>query len=188
MKVLHLVIVSVILSPLAWSIAPKNSQSEQVEQISQLKVSKDPNSGDNHANAMGFANKEVKWGLLRSLIKDAKGKAVIKDPKLQAILGKEITLKGYMLPLDYSKKEVNEFLLLPYIPSCMHVPPPPSTQIIHVKMMKGKNAKQTYYPVEVSGPIKILENKEYESSYVMTGNTVTEINPAQQKQPLKGKK
>ena len=185
MNVFYLVIVSAIFSQPAWSIAPKKSE---VEQINTLTASKDPNAANNHANAMGFADKEVKWGLLRSLIKDGKGKPVIKDPKLKAILGKDIKLKGYMLPLDYSKKQVNEFLLLPYIPSCMHVPPPPSTQIIHVKMAKGKNAKQTYYPVEVSGPIKILENKEYESSYVMTGNVVAEIKPTQKNNTAKGKK
>lgn len=176
MKTCCLVILSIIFTSSLLAKAPQKSEVDQIQTLTPA-PSSDPNAANNHANAMGFAQKEVKWGLLRSLIKGPKGKPIIKDPKLKAIIGKEISLKGYMLPLDFSKKKVNEFLLLPYIPSCMHVPPPPSTQIIHVKMPKGKSAKQTYYPVEVKGPISILENKEYESSYLMTAKTVTPIDP-----------
>lgn len=185
MKLINLLILSILFSPNAWTVTPKGAQSDQIKMIA---PGQDPNNANGHANAMGFANKEVKWGVLRSLIKDAKGKPVIKDPKLKAIIGKEIQLKGYMLPLDFSKKQVSEFLLLPYIPSCMHVPPPPSTQIIHVKMKKGASAKQSYFPVEVSGKLSILENKEYESSYQMTAKKIDILDPAKEKKKKKGKK
>ena len=177
MKLITLLILSLLFSPLTWSTAPRGAEQDQIKM---LMPNQDPNSANGHLNALGFANKEVKWGLLRSLIKDSKGNPVIKNPKLKAIIGKEIQLKGYMLPLDFSKKQVSEFLLLPYIPSCMHVPPPPSTQIIHVKMNKGSSAKQSYFPVEVLGQLSILENKEYESSYKMTAKKVVILDPENQ--------
>lgn len=168
-----------------YGIAPKNTQKAQINAVApggQVQVAKPSGDGVNHATAMGFANSEVKWGVLRSLAKGPKGETLIKDPKLKKIINSEIKLKGYMLPLDFSKKEVKEFLLLPYIPSCMHIPPPPSTQIIHVKMNKGHKAKQTYFPVEVKGILKVQENKEYESSYLMAGLNVLELDPAKQKE------
>lgn len=169
----------------SFAIAPKKNQKAQINAVApggQVKVASPTGDGVNHETAMGFANSEVKWGVLRSLAKGPKGKTLIKDPKLKKIINSEIKLKGYMLPLDFSKKEVKEFLLLPYIPSCMHIPPPPSSQIIHVKMNKGSKAKQTYFPVEVKGILKVQENKEYESSYLMAGLNVIELDPAKQKE------
>jgi hypothetical protein len=186
MKYINLLILSILFSSLAWAIAPNKAESQQMPMIAPAPAG-DPNAATKHANAMGFANKGVKWGILRSLIKDAKGKPVIKDPELKAIVGKEISLKGYMLPLDFSKKQVAEFLLLPYIPSCMHVPPPPSTQIIHVKMNKGAKAEQSYFPVEVTGKLTIVENKEYESSYQMAAKKTVIIDPAKENKKKKKK-
>jgi hypothetical protein len=78
-------------------------------------------------------------------------------PKVAAILSKEIELKGFMIPLDFNAKELKEFILLPYIPSCSHVPPPPNNQIILVKMTGNKAILPTYYPVAVSGKLSIMK-------------------------------
>mgnify|MGYP005712412571 CR=1 FL=1 len=44
---------------------------------------------------------------------------------------KEVKLPGYVIPLEYYGREINTFLLVPYIGACIHVPPPPPNQIVY---------------------------------------------------------
>lgn len=50
--------------------------------------------------------------------------------------GKRIRLAGYLLPLDLSGMETRDFLLVPYVGACIHVPPPPKNQIIYAQTVK----------------------------------------------------
>ena len=67
--------------------------------------------------------------------------------------GKRVRLAGYLLPLDLSGKEIREFLLVPYVGACIHVPPPPPNQIVHA--VSEKPIKYTmddmFRPVSVTG-------------------------------------
>ena len=47
--------------------------------------------------------------------------------------GQNVRIPGYLLPLDFDGKKVTEFLLVPYVGACIHVPPPPPNQIVHVR-------------------------------------------------------
>lgn len=123
---------------------------------------------------LSFA-KELAWETLKSLEVDAKTKKTKMADELTKNLGKEITLKGFMMPLEYDAKEISEFLLMPYVPSCMHIPPPPANQLILVKMKKGSKVKPTFMPVEMKGKLKVDENKELESSYQMEGISMKEL-------------
>lgn len=59
----------------------------------------------------------------------------LKPEKISAIVNKDNTIQGYVIPLEYTKdKKIKEVLLLPYVPSCAHVPPPTANQIVHVKL------------------------------------------------------
>ncbi|QPJ62520.1 MAG: DUF3299 domain-containing protein [Candidatus Nitronauta litoralis] len=79
---------------------------------------------------------------------------------LQKQLSIDVMIKGFIIPLDYdSKQRIIEFLLVPYIPSCMHVPPPPPSQMVHVKLQEGKKMKDIFNPVEVVGHLKVLQAK-----------------------------
>lgn len=93
-------------------------------------------------------------------------------PKLQALNGKTVRVPGFMVPLEEREQAVTEFLLVPYIGACIHVPPPPPNQIVHVKMAEGKQAAfEWWVPVWVVGRFKI-ENSDSmwgKSSYSMTG-------------------
>jgi len=53
-------------------------------------------------------------------------------PTNPAMEGRQIRIPGFMVPLEWGKHEVKEFLLVPYFGGCIHVPPPPANQIIHV--------------------------------------------------------
>lgn len=116
-----------------------------------------------------FASKEVTWNQLKEL----------DGNKASAELTKSIEgvskVRGFMMPLDFSSKKITEYLLMPYVPACIHVPPPSANQVILVKMEKGKEIEPSFYPVEVTGKIIIKESKEFESSFEMTGTDLKEI-------------
>ena len=59
-----------------------------------------------------------------------------------ALDGKMVKLPGYVLPIEFKGKQVTEFLLVPWVGACIHTPPPPPNQIVHVK---------TDTPIEING-------------------------------------
>lgn len=118
---------------------------------------------------------EASWETLKTLEFDAKTKKNVIKADLQKVLGKEITMKGFMMPLDYESKEIVEFLFMPYVPSCMHVPPPPANQLVLVKMKKGSKIKPSFYPVELTGKLAVDSNAELESSFKMEGLKLKEL-------------
>ena len=65
--------------------------------------------------------------------------------------GKLVRMPGYLLPLDFSGKQVSEFLLVPWVGACIHTPPPPPNQIVHVKPEKPVEMFGVYAPVWVTG-------------------------------------
>ena len=48
------------------------------------------------------------------------------------ILGQSVRLPGYVVPLEDLAAGIKEFLLVPYFGACVHSPPPPANQIVHV--------------------------------------------------------
>lgn len=52
------------------------------------------------------------------------------------ILGQSVRLPGYMVPLEDLPEGTKEFLLVPYFGACVHSPPPPGNQIVHVVLDK----------------------------------------------------
>lgn len=68
--------------------------------------------------------------------------------------GKSVRLGGYVVPLDFDATTVKEFLLVPFVGACIHVPPPPANQIVYVKIANGFDVSGTFDPVTVTGVIK----------------------------------
>ena len=69
--------------------------------------------------------------------------------------GRLVRLAGYVLPLEFSEEGVDEFLLVPYVGACIHVPPPPPNQIVYVRINHTINADDLYRPVWVTGRISV---------------------------------
>ncbi|MFA5955424.1 DUF3299 domain-containing protein [Hyphomicrobium sp.] len=67
--------------------------------------------------------------------------------------GKDVSIGGYVVPLDFDSTTVKEFLLVPFVGACIHVPPPPANQIIYVKADKGFEVGGQFDPVTVTGKI-----------------------------------
>ena len=68
--------------------------------------------------------------------------------------GRTCSIGGYVVPLDFDSTTVKEFLLVPFVGACIHVPPPPANQIIYVKADKGFEVGGDFDPVTVTGKIK----------------------------------
>ena len=81
----------------------------------------------------------------------------IQTAVVEELNGNNVRIPGYLLPLEVSQEKVTEFLLVPYVGACIHVPPPPPNQIVHVKTVaqKGYEMKQLYDPVWVTGVISV---------------------------------
>lgn len=57
-------------------------------------------------------------------------------PVEPALRGSKIRIPGFIIPLDRQGDLVSELLLVPYFGACIHTPPPPANQIIHVVLKK----------------------------------------------------
>ena len=69
--------------------------------------------------------------------------------------GKRVRIGGYVVPLDFEATTVKEFLLVPFVGACIHVPPPPPNQIVYVKTAKGFDVGGSFEPVYVTGILKV---------------------------------
>jgi hypothetical protein len=81
-------------------------------------------------------------GLNLSILSDADPRAMAALAQLRqawdnapinpAVVGQTVRLPGYLVPLEETKDGLKEFLLVPYFGACIHSPPPPANQIVHV--------------------------------------------------------
>jgi hypothetical protein len=79
------------------------------------------------------------------------------------------------VPLDVTDDgKVTEFLLVPYFGACIHVPPPPSNQIVLVKYAKGVQMDALYQPFWIRGPLKVESSSSElaEAGYQMSADDV----------------
>ena len=80
--------------------------------------------------------------------------------------GQRVRMPGYLLPLEFAGKKVNEFLLVPYVGACIHTPPPPPNQIVHVTAESGYQSDGGLYsPVWVDGVMR-TERSDSSLSFV----------------------
>jgi hypothetical protein len=87
-------------------------------------------------------------------------------PVNRALDGAAIKLPGFVVPLEQTKSGLREFLLVPYFGACIHVPPPPANQIIHVFAAKPVKGVHAMTAVWVSG---ILKSERKNSAMGMSG-------------------
>jgi hypothetical protein len=83
--------------------------------------------------------------------------------------GRLVRLAGYVVPLEYAGTRVTEFLLVPFAGACVHVPPPPPNQIVHVRLDNGFENAGLYTPVRVTGR---LSAKGISRSLFLTDGTL----------------
>ena len=72
-----------------------------------------------------------------------------------SIDGANVRIPGFIVPLEVVHHQITEFLLVPYFGGCIHVPPPPANQIIHVFPVKPlKKGMQSMDAIWISGTMQ----------------------------------
>ncbi|MBL8362154.1 MAG: DUF3299 domain-containing protein [Rubrivivax sp.] len=85
-------------------------------------------------------------------------------PANPALDGKAVRIPGFVVPLEENKEGLTEFLLVPYFGACIHTPPPPANQIIHVQPKEAAKGVRSMDAVWISG----LLRREKTDSYMGT--------------------
>tara|TARA_E500000331_G_scaffold324518_1_gene340899 strand:- start:1419 stop:2108 length:690 start_codon:yes stop_codon:yes gene_type:complete len=96
--------------------------------------------------------------------------------------GHLVKIPGYALPLEMVGTLVKDFLLVPYLGACIHVPPPPINQMVMVKLQKPYQTKELYEPVWISGKLHAKRSQSnlfyvdgssnIESGYVLDATSI----------------
>lgn len=109
----------------------------------------------------------------------AKRKEIAEQGRLRAqsvnaaLDGQTVRIPGYLLPLEFSGKEITEFLLVPWVGACIHTPPPPPNQIVHVRSDKPVGNVTLFAPIWVTGLISTAATKK--SLYLVDGESNIDI-------------
>jgi len=96
-------------------------------------------------------------------------------PANEAMNHARVRIAGFLVPLEWGDKKLKEFLLVPYFGACIHSPPPPANQIIHVVAdppAKGVKAMEAVW-VEGTLEIALADTDMGRSSYRMQARSVT---------------
>ncbi|WP_157269000.1 DUF3299 domain-containing protein [Azohydromonas aeria] len=62
-------------------------------------------------------------------------------PTRSELDGAKLRMPGYVVPLEHSGEKLQEFLLVPYFGACIHSPPPPANQIVHVRLARPEKLR-----------------------------------------------
>jgi len=94
-------------------------------------------------------------------------------PVNNAMDNQKVRIPGYVVPLEESKAGLKEFLLVPYFGACIHTPPPPSNQILHVTPAQPKPLR-SMETVWITGTLRTLRTDSFmgASSYRLEGASV----------------
>ncbi|MEY2987669.1 MAG: hypothetical protein RJB13_1190 [Pseudomonadota bacterium] len=124
---------------------------------------------DKNANEANANEKPVEtdWATLREL--DLKTGAM--PGHLRKLDGQRVRIPGFIVPLEDDQNAVSEFLLVPSPTACIHTPPPPGNQMIHVRMAGGRTASRSWGPVWLQGRLRItdIDGPYGKSSYELLG-------------------
>lgn len=102
-------------------------------------------------------------------------------PINSAMAGAAIRIPGYVVPLDETRGGLKAFLLVPYFGACIHSPPPPSNQIVHVVAISPMKGLRSMDAVWVSGTLHAVRSESHmgASSYGMSAVKVEPYTVAQ---------
>jgi len=103
------------------------------------------------------------------------------NPKLD---GKKVKIAGFVVPIEETDHAMSEFLLVPYFGACIHVPPPPANQIIHVISATPIKGVRVMDAVWVEGKLKAaLFSKETSMGLGASGYQINSVSVTPYKEP-----
>lgn len=69
--------------------------------------------------------------------------------------GALVRMPGYIIPFELSADGVTEFMLVPYVGACIHVPPPPPNQLVYVTSERPWPNGQLWEAIWVTGVMSL---------------------------------
>ncbi len=72
----------------------------------------------------------------------------------EALDGAYIRMPGYIIPMSYSGTGVTDFILVPYVGACIHVPPPPANQLVFATTREPWPSNQLWDAVWATGTMR----------------------------------
>lgn len=96
-------------------------------------------------------------------------------PVVKALDGKSVSLPGFVVPLEGDSEVITEFLLVPYFGACIHVPPPPPNQIVHVTIKGGVPIDSLYDAIVVTG---VISTQTWSGEIAQVGYTMKAVGVA----------
>jgi nickel/cobalt exporter len=104
-----------------------------------------------------------------------------------AISGERVEISGYALPLTQARQRMTAFLLVPWVGACIHSPPPPANQMIHVAVPQGVAVTDRFTPVTISGVLEhsldryrlslVDGSRDLDVTYTLTAETFADYVP-----------
>ena len=82
-------------------------------------------------------------------------------PTNPSIVGQQVRIPGFVVPLEEGKDGVKEFLLVPYFGACVHSPPPPANQIVHVLPKSPAKGFRSMDAVWITGTLSTGRTDSY---------------------------
>ncbi|RZT39406.1 DUF3299 domain-containing protein [Cupriavidus agavae] len=96
-------------------------------------------------------------------------------PVNRAVEGRRVTLRGFVVPMAGQITVVREFLLVAYYGACIHTPPPPANQVVHVRMDEPMMRRlRVMNRVAVSGVLRVQSFSSVmgDAGYALQGASV----------------
>ncbi|MEI8384682.1 MAG: DUF3299 domain-containing protein [Nitrosomonadaceae bacterium] len=134
-----------------------------------------PKNWDPMAPLKGLKLDHLKDGDPRAIEALEKIREAWNDAPIEPTLnGARIRIPGFVIPLERVGDKVKEFLLVPYFGACIHTPPPPSNQIIHVTVSKPISGMRTMDTMWVNGVMHAgkVDTEMGQAGYQLKAETV----------------
>ena len=108
----------------------------------------------------------------------------------QQLLDTPVRIPGYTLPLTSNDDgKVTGLLLVPWVGACIHTPPPPPNQMIHVTVPGGTDYRGQFAAVWIEGALEhkpashrlflVDGTRELQVTYAMTARGIHDYSPGQ---------
>jgi hypothetical protein len=91
---------------------------------------------------------------------------------------KDVKISGFILPLAFNGTKVTQFLLVPFVGACIHVPPPPANQLVLVDVPQGYNTSGLWEPISVTGTLSVagISTELAQVGYSLKASAVAHLN------------
>jgi hypothetical protein len=158
------------VKPAAAKPAEKTPGFREIKWDELMPADWDPMKSFKNANFGMFSDSDPRAAAMLKEMREAWDNAPVNN----AMDGAQVRIPGYVVPLEESKSGLKEFLLVPYFGACIHSPPPPANQIIHINRKEPVKGVHSMDPVWVTGTLKTLRSDTFmgATGYRMEAMTV----------------